>query len=287
MRNMPDAKKILITGTHGFVGTRAMVHYKNAVAVPSSLTRNAGDALSEFVKAEQPDVIINAAAISDIGACEKDPDGSFASNVTLPVTLAKAACDVGAKLISFSSDQVYTGCKDDGPYSESDILPPPTNVYARHKLEGEQKVLDISPDAILLRATWMYDMPLYGDGGLGFANRGNFIMNTLRSVINGAQMSFSSRDYRGITYVRQVVSLLDKMIYLPGGVYNYGSENELCMLDTAKALLSALGLERKVIDNGRTGHNLWMNCEKLKKQGVFFDTTAEGFLRCVRDYDLN
>ncbi len=278
--------RILITGTHGFVGTRAMEHFKNAIPVPSEFTRNAGDDLTEFVKRHEPDIIINAAAISDIGACEKAPEASYASNVLLPTVLAKAAKDVGAKLISFSSDQVYTGCRDEGPYSESDMLPEPTNVYARHKLEAEQRVLDITPSAVLLRATWMYDMPMYGAGGLGFANRGNFIVNTLRSLIKGEQMSYSSKEYRGITYVRQVVSNLERMFGISGGVYNYGSENEMNMLQTARALLDALGIDREVLDNGRNGHFLWMNCEKLRNNGVLFDTTSEGFIRCVKDYDL-
>ncbi len=286
---MPKANAtIMITGTHGFVGARALEKYKNAIAVPSELVRNADKGLLDFVRSHHPDIIINTAAISDIRACEKDPEGSLSSNVTLPVTLAEAAKEIGAKLISFSSDQVYTGCPDAGPYREDTTLPPPANLYARHKLEAEERVLAIDPTAVLLRATWMYDMPLYGH-----ANRGNFLANMLTSVMRGETACFSDRTMRGITYVRQVVELLDRVFDLPGGVYNYGSENPLSMYDTAKEFLKALGIEdpddrlvAKSTDPQYKPHNLWMSCEKLRRHGICFDTTAEGFACCAEDYFL-
>ena len=278
---MTDGPKIMIAGPHGFVGSRAMEHWKNAVPVPGELVRQPGEALADFVKKHCPDVILNGAAISDIGICEKNPEDSYRANVTLPVVLAGAAASVGAKLLSFSSDQVYTGCRDEGPYAERDSLPEPANVYARHKLEAEERVLDILPEAVMLRATWMYDMPVYGA-----ANRGNFLVNTMRALLRGEALCCSSLEYRGITYVRQVAALLDQAAALPGGVYNYGSENPLSMLETAEALFAALGVAGTVTDMEKRRHNLWMDCGKLQRCGIVFDTTAEGFRRCVRDYGL-
>ena len=59
-----------------------------------------------------------------------------------------------AKLICFSSDQVYSAAKEPGPYTEDMVAP--GNLYARHKLEMEQRVLDMDPDAVMLRSEWMY-----------------------------------------------------------------------------------------------------------------------------------
>ncbi len=283
--------KIMITGAHGFVGARAIQRFPGAIPVAGELLRNAGEPLVDFVKLHNPDIIINAAAISDIGTCEKNPEASYAANVRLPVVLAKASKEIHAKLISFSSDQVYTGCEWEGPYREDDALPPPMNVYARHKLEAEQRVLEICLDAVMLRATWMYDMPIYsGVNGAGHRNRGNFLMNMLGAVLQGRKMMLSSEEYRGITYVRQVVELLEQVFTLPGGVYNYGSENPMNMLETGKALLKALGLEesieRTIQNTERSRHNLWMDCGKIREQGIVFDTTAEGFVCCAEDYGL-
>ena len=73
----------------------------------------------------------------------------------------------------------------------------PANVYGRHKLEAEQKILSAAPDAVLLRATWMYDLPGYGlPAGSGL------LLQLLRAGLRGDSLTFSSHDWRGVTYVR-------------------------------------------------------------------------------------
>ena len=277
---------ILVTGPRGFVGRRIMERLPDAAALPSELSRSAdAEGIAAHVEQVHPSAIFHTAAISDIGTCEKDPRASYQANVLLPVALAKAAKATGAKLVAFSSDQVYTGRADGGPFGEDLSLPEPANVYARHKLEAEKRVLDILPQAVMLRATWMYDMPQYGQ-----PNRGNFLVNVLRSALRGERQTYSRREFRGITYVRQVAEFMEQAARLPGGVYNYGSENSLSMYDTALALLRALGLEDKaealLCETDQQRRNLWMDCARIRQHGICFDTTAEGFARCVADYGL-
>ena len=138
------------------------------------------------------DAIIHTAAISDTRTCQNNPDLSYRANVTLPVMLARAAR--GRKLICFSSDQVYTGCNSEGPYVEEDAVP--GNIYAEHKLEMENRVLDIDPDAVMLRAEWMYDCN---------TERRNYIQN----VLDG-QVTFSKNQYRGVTYLKEVAEAMDQ-----------------------------------------------------------------------------
>ena len=180
----------------------------------------------------------------------------------------------GAKLIAFSTDQVYSGCTDDGPYSEA--ITAPANLYARHKLEMEQRVLDINPDAIMLRATWMYDMPMYG-----VRNHGNFLVNMLKEP----EISFSSTAHRAVTYVREIAENIMMTATLPGGAYNYGSENDLTMLETAQWLKSRLDLAVELKDAG-PHHNLWMNCGKIREHGIRFRSTIDGLNQCIEDYGL-
>lgn len=68
------------------------------------------------------------------------------------------AAEIGAKLVAFSSDQVYAGVEQSGPLPETIPLKP-ANVYGQGKLEMEQRVQALCPGAVLLRATWMYDLP--------------------------------------------------------------------------------------------------------------------------------
>lgn len=105
------------------------------------------------------------------------------ANVELPCWMAKAARAAGAKLVAFSSDQVYAGVTQDGPLAETLPLSP-ANVYGQHKLEAEQRALELLPDAVLLRVPWMYDFP-----GNDLPIRGNLPLNLLRAAQDGTLCS--------------------------------------------------------------------------------------------------
>ena len=236
--------------------------------------------VADWVRREQPDVIVHTAALSDTGYSEKHPDESYRANVLLPRWMAAAAQKSGAKLVAFSSDQVYTGLTEHGPFDEDTPLSP-ANVYGRHKQEMEQRVLDILPDAVLLRAAWMYDLP-----GYGLPIRGNFLLNLLTAAMRQETLRFSARDYRGITYVRVAVERLTQAMELPGGVYNFGSENDCDMVTTARRACALLDIY-PVIETADWPRSLLMDGGRFRAAaGVGFDDTLTGVQRCLRDYGL-
>lgn len=267
--------RVMVTGARGFVGQRMMEAIPGAMAAPS--LRDADrDRIERMLDRFQPDVIVHTAAISDIRTCEENPEASYRANVLLPVLLAETARQ--AKLIVYSSDQVYTGCKGDGPYTETDACAP-VNLYGRHKLEMEARVLDRDPDAVLLRAEWMFDMVAYGG-----VRRGNYLLNTLRAAIAGQPLPYSDGQYRGLTYVREVAENTPRLFTVPGGVYNFGSENPLSMYETTRALLQMLGADIGLLRKSPGRGNLWMDCGKLTALGISFLPTAEALRRCLSDY---
>ena len=276
-------KKILVTGAGGFVGSRIMQQWAgryDLCAFSKGFWAAAGeDAVRQAVLQQRPDVILHTAAISDTGYCADHPAQAYRANVELPVWLARAAVQTGAKLVAFSSDQVYAGVWQSGPLSENIPLQP-ANVYGQGKLEMEQRVQAICPSAVLLRATWMYDLP-----GYRLPIRGNLPLNLLRAAQQGEPVRFSARDFRGITYVRQVIELLEPAMKLPGGVYNFGSENAENMVLTAGRFAKTLRITVD-IQEADWARNLAMDCGKLRAQGITFDTTQDGLLRCLRDYGL-
>ena len=262
--------KILVTGARGFVGARIMEALDGAQAAPS--LRNAGrDDIRRWIDREQPDAIVHTAAVSDIGECAADPEGSRRANVDIPVWIA----ETGVKAVLFSSDQVYSGCAQPGPYAEADACP--ENLYSREKLEMEERALAVNPDAVLLRATWMYDMPKYGT-----PNRPNF----LTMMLGRDALAFSDTARRGLTYVREVAGNIGAAIRLPGGVYNFGSENDLTTYETARRFAEALGLGVALSGDIRE-HDFSMNCDRLRARGIAFDSTLEGLMRCARDHNLS
>jgi dTDP-4-dehydrorhamnose reductase len=260
---------ILVTGANGFVGHKIMQMRKDAVACPS-LRGASEDEIKRIVETSGADTIIHTAAISDIGACQADPEASYLANVQIPVYMAKAA--KGQKLICFSSDQVYSGTDEEGPYSEDMVKP--NNIYSAHKLEMERSVLDIEPTAVMLRAEWMYDY---------YLTKTNYFMN----IINAKDMvCFCANQFRGITYVKEVVENMEKVMHLPGGVYNFGSETTKSMFEITKEFVGMLGKDIRVEDDSSFKHNLWMNCEKAQKYGVIFSSVEDGLIKCAKDYGL-
>lgn len=259
---------ILITGAAGFVGRRLMETVPGAVAAPS--LRNASqEDIRRIVEESGAEAIIHTAAISDIGACQADPEASYRANVQLPLWLAKAAGN--RKLICFSSDQVYSGSREAGPYSEE--MTAPGNVYACHKLEMEQRVLEILPEAVMLRAEWMYDLR---------APKPNYLLNVLRAE---GTVAFSSRQYRGVTYLGEVAENMDRVLALPGGAYNFGSETTLSMQELTKRLAALLG-KPLAVEDAPPRHNLWMDCGKAARYGVVFSDVLTGLTKCLQEYGL-
>ena len=259
---------ILVTGASGFVGHKIMQLCGDTVACPSLRGMSEGD-IQRMVEESGADIIIHTAAISDIGTCQANPEASYMANVQIPVYLAKAAKN--RKLICFSSDQVYSGLDAEGPYGEDTVKP--GNLYAQHKLEMEQRVLDLAPDAVMLRAQWMYDY---------YLKKSNYFMNILNAKDT---VSFSSRQYRGVTYVKEVAENMENVIRLPGGAYNFGSETTKSMYEITEAFLKLLGKEVTLTD-APPRHNLWTNCEKARKYGVTFRSVEEGLKACASDYHL-
>ena len=259
---------ILITGAAGFVGRRLMETVPGAVAAPS--LRNASqEDVKRIMEESGAEAIVHTAAISDIGACQADPEASYRANVQIPLWLARAAGN--RKLVCFSSDQVYSGSKEAGPYSEE--MTAPGNVYACHKLEMEQRVLEILPEAVMLRAEWMYDLR---------APKPNYLLNVLRAE---GTVAFSSRQYRGVTYLGEVAEAMDRVLALPGGAYNFGSETTLSMQELTKRLAALLG-KPLAVEDAPPRHNLWMDCGKAARYGVVFSDVLTGLTKCLQEYGL-
>ena len=239
--DMGNIKKILITGASGFVGGRAFLALKESFELVTprhaELDITSREEVERFIETEKPDAILHLAAISNTGYCEEHPDESYLVNVVSVENLAAASQKYGAKLVWFSSDQVYNGNLESGLLTE-DIPVTPENHYGRHKLLAEQRSLEICPNSVVLRATWMYD-----DIKPGMKTHGNFVLNFKNAIKNGTPLRFATREFRGITWVEEVVKNLPYTFDLPGGVYNFGAENHLNTYETACKYAEILGVE--------------------------------------------
>ena len=231
-------KRVLITGASGFVGGRlakAMSReWELLTPTHGEFDITSLDVVRRYVQRHRPQYIIHLAAISNTGYCEKHPEESYRVNVLGVENLARMAAECGCKLVFFSSDQVYNGNQEMGLLSES-VPVAPENHYGRHKLLAEERALQLCPDCVALRATWMYDARREG-----MYTHHNFVTNIKEALRQGSALRFATREYRGITWVDEVVRNIPHTLQLPRGVYNFGAENRLNTYETARAYLDIL-----------------------------------------------
>jgi dTDP-4-dehydrorhamnose reductase len=166
--------KLWITGGEGVLGRalQSCCATKGISFVASSrqeadLTQSAS--LLEIAQRVKPTHIINCAAYTDVDGAEKESERAFAVNAEGPRHLARAALTVHARLVHLSTDYVFNGSSD-RPYREEDLCDP-INVYGESKRKGEQAVLEVYPQACVLRTSW-----LFGSEGK------NFISSALRWI---------------------------------------------------------------------------------------------------------
>ena len=231
-------KRVLITGASGFVGgrlARAMSReWELLTPTHSEFDITSTEAIRLYMERHRPEAIVHLAAISNTGYCEEHPEESYRVNVLGVENLAQVAAEMGCKLVFFSSDQVYNGNLELGLLSES-VPVAPENHYGRHKLLAEERALQLCPDCVALRATWMYDARREG-----MHTHHNFVTNIKEALRQGSALRFATREYRGITWVDEVVRNMPHTLQLPGGVYNFGAENGLNTYETARAYLDIL-----------------------------------------------
>jgi dTDP-4-dehydrorhamnose reductase len=109
------------------------------------------------------DVLINAAAFTNVDACETERDRAFRINAEAPNILAQICNEKDAKLIHFSTDYVFDGEKR-APYTEDDQANP-ISAYGESKLAGERNVLAAGDSNLVVRVSWVFgpDRPSFID----------------------------------------------------------------------------------------------------------------------------
>lgn len=286
-------KRILLTGGSGFVGSRFLNRWHGQgyeVLAPGhkELDITDADAVLRYMQTHRPDVVLHTAAISNTGYCESHPEESYVVNTLSTIQMAQSAKNVGAGFVFFSSDQIYNGNTETGLLNEN-ISVSPVNHYGRHKLEAEQRVLEFMPEAVMLRATWMYDIPRPG-----MPAHPNFFTNIRKAISEANTISFAIHEHRGITHIDEVVEQLPLTFSLPGGVYNYGAENLHNTFDTAYSFVeqwksNKVASASVIADMERFAQqprNISISIAKIREASngrIDFTETLEGLIQsCVR-----
>ncbi len=232
-------KKILQIGTKGQLGwellrTCAPLGEVVALDYPGvDLSNSTG--LRELVRNVKPDIIINAAAYTNVDKAESEPELARAINATGPGVLAEEAKKIHAVLVHYSTDYVFDGTKG-SPYVETD-QPNPLNVYGQTKLEGEQAIADSGCVNLVMRTSWVYYM-----------RQGGFVTKVLqwareqevmRVVDDQISSPTSARMLAEITSLILAQGRNDVYGYLSekGGLYHCAGSGSCSRYEWAKAIL--------------------------------------------------
>jgi dTDP-4-dehydrorhamnose reductase len=153
--------RIFVTGAGGQLGAVIGRQFRDAGSAVTATTRQVlditrhGDVMAA-VRAARPDAIVNCAACNDVDGAEAQIEAAFEANAFGVRSLARAAREVGAALVHYSTDFVFDG-ETDRPYTEDD-RPRPRSVYASSKLLGEWFAADV-PRHYVLRVESLFGGP--------------------------------------------------------------------------------------------------------------------------------
>ncbi|MCG7488035.1 NAD(P)-dependent oxidoreductase [Vibrio sp. Of14-4] len=279
--------KILITGAKGFFGTRFINRYKAEFDIlglgSDQLDITDNDAVTKAFAEFKPDYVIHAAAIAATDFCNQHPDLAYKVNVQGAINVANACKQYGSKLVFISTEQVFNGNPEAGPYSETD-QPIPDTVYGQNKLEAEQKLLTILDEVWILRFTWLFGLPERHT-----SINPNVIWNALQALINGQVMKERSNEFRGLTYVHELIEQFPRIFTIPYGTYHTGAHNSASRFEIAQHILTELGQQARLSDilevnDAPRTRDVRLNTNKLAQHGLHFTESKNAISQCLKEF---
>jgi dTDP-4-dehydrorhamnose reductase len=258
-------QRVLITGAGGQLGRALADEFPNALA----LGRDEWDVeLPPPPGVEPPDLVLHAAAWTNVDLAEHGPQEAAAVNVG---GTAHAA-GLGAPLVYFSTDYVFDGTKG-APYVESDS-PNPLSVYGRTKLHGE---------AAAGEGSWIVRTSgLFGPTGT------NFVRTILRLGREQEQLAVVDDQVTAPTYVADLAAATRELLERPPGLWHLAAQGECSWAEFAEAIVEEAGLDARVRrissrEAGRAAKRPAYSVLRSEKGAPVLPHWREGLRRCLEE----
>jgi dTDP-4-dehydrorhamnose reductase len=197
---------IYVTGATGQLGNelRKILSPDTKFLTREQLDLGNLESVENFLKKNKIDLLINAAAYTQVDGAESHRALASLLNSEAPRLMSRYSAEKRFKFIHFSTDYVFNG-RGVLPYTETDSVEP-VNYYGKTKLDGEIGILNENPESLIIRTSWVYSM-----FGKNFINtilklgsdrsELNVVFDqvgTLTSAKELAEVTFKARDLRGI-----------------------------------------------------------------------------------------
>jgi dTDP-4-dehydrorhamnose reductase len=195
--------KIVILGAGGRLGAALMREYREKYDIAgfnhAQLDLANLDDVRGKLGAMNFDVLINAAAFTNVDACETDRDRAFLINAEAPGVLAEICNEKDAKLIHVSTDYVFDGEKR-APYTEEDQANP-ISAYGESKLAGEKNVLAAEDEHLVVRVSWVFG-----------PDRQSFIDAMIKRAQQDEKIDAISDKFSTPTYTHDIAEMLARLL---------------------------------------------------------------------------
>jgi dTDP-4-dehydrorhamnose reductase len=258
----PGRRRILITGAGGQLGRALVAEFSDAVR----LTHADWDVTFPPPRLDAADLILHAAAWTDVDGAEEDPQGAAAVNVGGTRNVA----ELGAPIVYYSTDYVFDGRKDE-PYVESDA-PNPLSAYGRTKLHGEGAA---GEEAWIVRTSG-----LYGPTGK------NFVRTMLELARDRDEVAVVDDQRSSPTYVGHLASATHELVERPVGIWHLAAEGDCTWAEFAEAIFEEAGLRTKVkrvtsLELGRRATRPAYSVLRSEKDAPTLPHWREGLRECL------
>lgn len=297
------ARPILLLGRDGQLGFelhRALRPFGSVVALGRpDLDLADADAIRTRIRAEQPSLVVNAAAYTAVDMAESEPECAMAVNGTAPGVLAEEAKHLAIPLIHYSTDYVFG---DSGPaprpYRETDETGP-LNAYGRSKRAGEAAIQAVGPVHLILRTSWIYS-----------AHGRNFFTTMLRLASERDELTVVADQTGAPTLARDIADATAQILTPAGrsnetgslagqtGLYHLSASGETTWHGFASAIVDGARSKgrpvkaRKVVPiesadypspAKRPSYSVLDNGLIEKTFGIVMPTWRDGLDRCLED----
>lgn len=230
-----SASRVLVTGAGGRLG-RALgdVLGDRMVGLERETLDVADhDAVVRAVAAREPHAIVNAAAFTDVDACETDPDRAHAVNAQGAGNVAHAAAEAGAFCVQVSTDFVFDG--DAGRAYLEDDEPNPLSIYGMTKAQGER--LARAAGATIVRTAWVYG-----------PDARNFVAAILAAARAGRRVDVVDDQSGSPTWAPDLAAAIVSLVDRPApGVFHVAGRGEASRYDLARAAVEAAGFDPTLV----------------------------------------
>jgi dTDP-4-dehydrorhamnose reductase len=254
--------RILITGAGGQLGRALAEEFPEA----AGLTRADWDVTFPPPPVEVPELVLHAAAWTNVDGAEADPQGAAAVNVGGTRNVA----ELGAPLVYYSTDYVFDGLKS-GPYVESDA-PNPLSAYGRTKLHGEAAA---GEEAWIVRTSGLY-------GATGT----NFVRTMLELGRARDEIAVVDDQRTSPTYVGHLAAATRELLERPFGIWHLAADGDVTWAAFAEAILEEAGLDAKVrrvstAELGRPAQRPAYSVLRSEKGAPALPHWREGLRECI------